>query len=633
MKKNYILQLLLLTILTYTLDGQSTYYKITLDELILTDNKKQRKDQLLEEHNNIIVADQEYVLTFNNSYVNHELEFDDFIFSSVTLYEIKSFRFFEKLNLESNPPFKYNERIVANENNPNFVSTGNTKVINSKLCHEYESKHPFKNTYYIDKSLPFINYLNLPAILPGFVTSYTEDHFGIPITIIKKLEEIDYDEKYFRYIHEFKKSVPPLISFTEENYTHNSNIPKNIVRSVNHEYFHSYHPHIKNMESHQKYLKHDIRNKLVSLDLSNWAATYYDRNYEQVYKVKFESNTAKKDVTPAPKMIGDSLYIQYRRDGTISTKSTLNKSTLKHVYEYANLGSKFITNLNNSYQPQSSIHYNDNGILETETTYFYNKNNQLTSQISNNLLKNETGKVLYAYHPNGLLKEKVTDYYSTNIKYIYKPGFHRDTLHILENRSKSTSLHKILHYDKNDLLRIKNTSGGYNDKRKYDYNFYDNSIPTHLIDLESQIRMEYLDLFCKADSIRTKIRDPKDKKSAFDNLCNHEFVTIQLKNFTNRNSIENYLEWFPDIEILELEAVHKDDLFEYYKVFYRETLDGRINKKRGNYIQTIRFFESTFGKNTFEANPINWTFKLIIDTRYLIIKKNLTTQTWQIDLH
>ncbi len=636
MKTRFYLQFLLLIFLTSSLSAQNKYYKISFVDLIPPEDPK--KKEYLEDADlqgtfkNIIVTDEEYVLTFEDSGKYLDAEIEDFFFTSVTLFHPKSFRIFEKSNRSTNPPFEGKGLKMINTDKLIIHPTGNTKTINSKLCHEYKQEYPTQATYFVDKSLPFINYKNFPTTLPGFVTSYTTRNYGINVTVIRKLEEINYDEKYFKFINEFKKTFPSLISYNEDFFSHESTVPEYIVEFSNQEYLNSYY-YKKGMEEYHKTQNLHIKNKFVSHDKSNWEAFYFDNDHRQIFKIEFKSNGTQKDPSPAPEMIGDSTYIEYRKEGSISTKSTIHKSNQTHEYEFVSLGSKFFYSLNKRGQPISSTYFERGEKLTSKTDYKYDQKHQLISTTTNELLKNQIKEFTYAYHPNGLLMEMIKFGDTTTINYIFKPGIEMDTLHILDKKSSETRLvNKIFHYDKKGQIRIKNTTGRYSDHWKYDYSYFDNEKSQSFFDPENQLRIKYLELFCKADSIKSKIFDSREKKAALDNLSSHQFATLQLKNTPDRNSIANYLTWFPDIEILQLEVIHKDDNYEYYKASYKETLTGFINKERGDYHQSLNFLSSTFGKNTVEIDPITWTFKLEIDSRYLIIKKSIINNKWLIDL-
>lgn len=636
MKKYFNFQFLFLLFLASSLTAQNKYYEISFVELIPPDDNKIKeylKDaELLAEFQNVIVANNNFILTFEGSGKYRDFEIEDFIFYSVSIFDSKSLRLFEKLNLSTNPPFVEKGVRILNKEKLLIGATGKTKVINSKLCHEYKLEYPIEATYYVDKTLPFINYENFPISFPGFVSSYTTNKYGINSTVVVQLEEIKEEEKYFKYISEFKKQFPSLASVNEENYTNNNKIPKHIIISTNEEFLKTNY-YRKSMQEFQDIQNLSIKNKVVYSDKSNWEAYYYDPQHREIFKLYNVNNSLEKDLTPTPELIGDSVFIEYRKDGSLSTKLSSHQTSQTYEYHFISLGTKLVFYLNESGNLKSKFYYNEKDILRSETTYLYNQKQQLITTKINELSKKRTREYNYKYHPNGLLEEMIKNGDTTNLKYIFKPGTKVDTLYIKEKKSNENYLrHKRLHFDKNGLLLLTNDSGEYSARNKYHYNYFDSQEQKPFSELENKLRIEYLNSFYKSDSILMKIRNPKDKQMEFDKLCKHTFASIEFKKTDNRNSILHHLDCIPDLELLEIEVIHDDQHFEYYKAYYKETLYGHIDIKRGDYNQIIQYLQSNYGKNTIKTKPQEWTFKLEIDTRYVIIKKDKSNNQWLINL-
>ena len=105
-----------------------------------------------------------------------------------------------------------------------------------------------------------------------------------------------------------------------------------------------------------------------------------------------------------------------------------------------------------------------------------------------------------------------------------------DTLFVKEKKSnESRHTQKKLLFDKNTLLLEKEIKGTYNYRYSYDYTYYQEQPAEIHAALEDQLRVEYLNLFYKADSIVRNTYDQNEVKIALEDLGNHQFATKELK--------------------------------------------------------------------------------------------------------
>lgn len=628
------------------ISAQENYYEVICTSSTYFDDEKNEhvKDDFGSDDK--IVLSDEYMLYFRNP----TYEDGPFRFSHLEVFERATGRAFKLRSSYRNPLF---QRVSL----PNLdlfgemKPTGVTKIINTHQCDEYLHKHGDKKLYtYVAKQLPFVNIFGTKNNVPGFISSFQMILSMNGKEYIKTAEfdikEITYDSTFFKYIPELKKQHPSNQILNNPDIINNIDLPTFAIKFINN-VFHPAVPHPYKIKNEDDFKCDNLKSIFRVKDDIPISKSYYNANGELIQKLVYKGNELKLE---SDNSISDCYNFQSYNEKRYAKTDTIYD--LKYPNNYSIVDDQQNT-INKYYSWGSKVlyKYSENDMLVAEISVKEEKSNTDTTLFSFNkdgLLENSR-KVIYrdselirhhvkdyTYYDNGLLSTISRDEEKESFIYTYRPSEKIDTVYVIKRMDDDRKVYMYC-FDSQENLIFQFTENKREHTSKQNiieyYPSKDQTISdSSELDLTMVFETEYLKLVNKMNNISFSIKESENKHDRkVSKICKSNFLVKRILRQNHSKSDFYWLKYFPEVQFLDYELLSEDDKSVYYKVFYKETIVGFVDRIKGHFSMVVSNLESKFGKKIIKGNSVNWTVELERDSRYAIIKYDKSKKEWAIN--